>query len=727
MKRKATPPNNTQSPSTFAGLDVCDTAGLTLVHGARRPLYDDDVWDLTELANDARQATRSTRLWNFASITKTEWRYVAKDISLAFLAPRHVDVICLPLAFRTPRSPGTVFVYLKEWILWLNWLSDNAVGALGDVTDQHCDAYLEHRSWSIPRPGLPSRRLDPSSVKNYVKAVQAIAFYGGLFRHDRYAPDFVPWSGRPAARVAGYSPGRENTTQPVPDEVFRPLLANALYHVDVIGSHVADLAETVRTDPLRWNIALPQVDQVNSAVLASFLDVLDEYRLSRRPLPRLDPRYVQERLDRGWNAADPLLTVHIGRLLREAGFHTTFTGDAPEPLRALLEEALAEVGTGGLWARDAARVGHAVTGEMLPWTDPLGVTDVHRIVSYTLSSTLIVTAALTGMRHSELLEITTGARRVAEVAPGRLRYRVSSKLIKGAPLGGIDEEWVVVEEVYRAIGLAERLTGAKSGQPLFGAVALKPAVENFRRWCSEPFAQRLGLAVIPEGPVNGRMFRRTLARAIATRPNGLLAAKIHLKHLSVATTEGYAARPGGSQAHFRAEIEDEEHQHHLQLTTAAYQQYLAGVMPTGPGARDLIAAFRHIDDQLQTPTASPTVLDNERRIENLLRQRAKTLHVGVANFCWFTDPSKALCLRLAGTTQGDKPIIGMCDSSRCPQATHHQEHRPVWLESAQTVQTFLGNPRIPKLEKVRLQGEYDRSMRIVSALDKAASRPTEPS
>jgi hypothetical protein len=36
------------------------------------------------------------------------------------------------------------------------------------------------------------------------------------------------------------------------------------------------------------------------------------------------------------------------------------------------------------------------------------------------------------------------------------------------------------------------------------------------------------------------MLRRKLALSIAHRPGGLLAAKVALKHISVATTEGYA-------------------------------------------------------------------------------------------------------------------------------------------------------------------------------------------
>ncbi|KIU14484.1 hypothetical protein [Mycolicibacterium llatzerense] len=713
--------------SVFSGVDVCDTAGLRLVAGATRPRYDDDVWDLSGVADLSRQTKPFARNWDFSLIANVDWRFVAKDIALAFLAPADPHVICLPSAFRVPRNPATVFMYLKEWITWLNWLTSNGIQSLGAVTGEHCDAYLAHRSWSQPRQGSPARRLEPNTVKNFVKPVQAIAFYGMLFRHDRYAPTFIPWDGRPAYQVAGYSAHGENTTQPVPDVLLRPLLANALYHVDVIGPHVADLLAEVQADPLRWTQNLPWVQRFDGDLLASFEALVERYTASSVPLPQLDHRYIGERVARGWDANDPLLAVHIGRLLREIGVCTRLnvSTDVPHPVRSVLETALPTVGLAGVWARDAGLVGHAITGDAIPWTEPLGATEVYRAVSYTFSAATIVTAALTGMRHSELLEIPVGSVRLSEIVPGQFRYRIASKLIKGQPLGGVHDEWIVVEEVYRAITLAERLVSAQHAEPLFGGVSLSSLVDNFRQWCSDPLAQRLGLSEIPDGPVNGRMLRRTLAIAIATRPNGLLAAKIHLKHASVATTEGYAARPGGSQALFRAEIEQEEHNHHLELTKVAFEQYRAGTMPSGPGARELIAAFAHVDSQVQSTPVGAAVIDSERRIENLLRRRAKTLHVGLANFCWFTDPAKALCLRLAGVTDADRPIVGMCDSSRCPQATHHQEHRAVWLDSASTIKAFLGNPRVPKAEKPRLRAEYDRSMRVIDAIDQSAAVPAK--
>jgi hypothetical protein len=68
----------------------------------------------------------------------------------------------------------------------------------------------------------------------------------------------------------------------------------------------------------------------------------------------------------------------------------------------------------------------------------------------------------------------------------------------------------------------------------------------------------------------------------------------------------------------------------------------------------------------------------------------KTLHLGVTHYCWFTDASRALCLLLAGTPGTDKPLVGMCDSARCPLATHHIGHRPVWASSVENQKVFIG-------------------------------------
>jgi len=62
----------------------------------------------------------------------------------------------------------------------------------------------------------------------------------------------------------------------------------------------------------------------------------------------------------------------------------------------------------------------------------------------------------------------------------------------------------------------------------------------------------------------------------------------------------------------------------------------------------------------------------------------------------------------------------MCDSARCPQATHHASHRPVWAEHAENINSvFLGNPRLSKPEQARARAAFDRAQRVLTEFDTA--------
>ncbi len=66
----------------------------------------------------------------------------------------------------------------------------------------------------------------------------------------------------------------------------------------------------------------------------------------------------------------------------------------------------------------------------------------------------------------------------------------------------------------------------------------------------------------------------------------------------------------------------------------------------------------------------------------------------------------------------------MCDSARCPQATHHPRHRDVWAGTAASGTVFLGMlGRTRKTDQVRLLGEVDRAQRVVDAIDAAQADP----
>ncbi|CAG7642992.1 hypothetical protein E143388_08465 [Rhodococcus opacus] len=71
-------------------------------------------------------------------------------------------------------------------------------------------------------------------------------------------------------------------------------------------------------------------------------------------------------------------------------------------------------------------------------------------------------------------------------------------------------------------------------------------------------------------------------------------------------------------------------------------------------------------------------------------------------------------------------MIGMCDSARCPQATHHDVHRPVWAEHAERTKTFLGQlGKTRATERTRLQADHDRAVRVIADIDAATTTASE--
>ena len=664
--------------SVLAGADVCAAARFRLRPHGHAAMFDDDVWRFDDVDGLSVQMSKTswTRL-DFTAITDPRWRLAAKEYLFARLAPGHPEIALLPRAFRVPLTLATCAKRLAETIRWMNWLTAQHLPSLAEVTQDHCDRYLAERSLRKDAEGTVIGTMEPSGTRVAAAVITELACYGELLSADRYHDGFTPWNGRPSSQVAGMRPPAENKTPVVGRELIQPLLAAALYMTGTIGPRIVLLPPQVR-QRRREDAQLSET----AADPRRIEQVLRRHADTGEPLEAVRDVNVRARLSQGWSPGDPLLNVSFTALAREAG-----TGRIrPGPLaaaRPLIEHTLALVGTAKPWGRQAEQVPLADGPGTVPWTLPLDERDIRDLVGYAHTACLLLTAALTGMRESELMELRHGCRSITRHGDGMTRYRVNSKLIKGQPLGGTDEEWVVIEAVHDAIGLAEQLScfiGVPGGL-IFGPFSFEQRYPWFRSWVNGTAGQRLGLAPVPGDPVNLRMLRRTLAHELAYRPGGLLAAKIALKHVSVATTEGYAARPGGAQGKLLAEIAEDEADRNLQLVLAEFRNYQDGIMPAGPGARELTAFFAAVDKDLTGHDAeAPRVVASDQHVLNLLSKRAQVLHLATANYCWFTDPSRALCLKMAGTPAASEPLAGMCDSARCPQATHHPCHRPVWAE-----------------------------------------------
>ncbi|MET9454585.1 hypothetical protein ABZY05_05755 [Streptomyces canus] len=649
---------------------------------------------------------------------------VAKELSLSWLAVKDERVLALPRTRRVPRHPRTVWSRLYLLSFWFNWLRERRITTLAAVNQDHCDAFVKEYGVIRDETGAVIRPRAASMMRSLISGMQEISDYAELLS-DRYQVGFRPWGEQSPGQVSG-APTRPEIrikTSPLPDEVLAPLLGASLHLVEVLGSHIASMRRTLRAERTKWDTA-KRTRYLRMDEDFKLAKILDGYLQAGQPLPQLEPGHVTRRLNRGWHRDDPLLHVSFQHLVRPSG-HWDFSAPMFKRSRPMLEAAVSQVGHSFIWCRDAEVVPRADNGELIPWSLPLPSNRADALVRIALHACVIATSALTGMRSSELMELAVGCRVTTEEdATGLVRHRLVSKVVKGRAWGGERDEWVVIEEVARAVALAEELTEAAPGEALFGRFQNfdNGPVRWLRQWVDSPAGQRMGLAPIPDDQIHPRRLRRTLAVEMAARPGGLLATKVHFKHLSVVTSEGYAHQPGGAQAVFHHEWKNAEAAEKLNRTVEAFRQFQQGQLPVGPGADALLSTFRSVEDALEEHEPGPAKVVTDRQVELLLKQKATALHLSAANYCWFEDPAKALCLKIAGAKSAAAPLTGMCDSARCPQATHHPVHRPIWQAAADNSTVLLASPRIPATEKRRLRAEHDRSMRILEEIDKAAGK-----
>ena len=714
-------------PSPFNGVDVCREAGFQLPASTCRPIFEHDLWDFTDVVGLPVDMRLATRRFDFAAITHPQWRLVAKELVLAMLVPRHPAVALLPRAYRTPLHLRSCSGRLDETARFFGWLQRRGITTLTQIDTQTCESYLAFRRYVTDEAGTVVGEQSPAIRRAAAQVVVDLVDYRELFTADRVRADLRPWNGASASAVAEMPSGRtENKTPPVADEVLQPMLAAALHVVTVLGPHSVKLHQELGHADRTFAQKTTGLRQGAPTAADDIEKVVADYAATRTPLPMLEDHDIDQRIAAGWSPDDPLLPVATGVLARQAGYSQLWARWIPR-LRGPIRDAVALVGVEKVFARQAAEVPTIDGASTLPWTLPLHRIHADALIGIVRTAAIIVLAAVSGMRASELMELRIGCRRpIEEPVAGLHRFRIASKVVKGQPLGGTDDEWIVVEPVYQAAGLAEQMHDTPhDGALLFGRFAFTVRYTWFKNWVNSPAGQRHGLAAIPDGPANLRMLRRTLALELAYRPGGVLASKIHLKHVAIATTEGYASRPGGAQAELLSEVNKHEIDRNLDLVMAEFRNYQQGIRPAGPGARSLTEFFASIDTEITaTSAAAPKIQHNDRDILNLLTKRAKVLHLGAANYCWFTDPSRALCLKIAGTPTADCPLVGMCDSARCLQATHHPIHRPVWAEHADRTKVFIGQlGKTRTTERSRLRNDYDRALRVIAEID-AATAPT---
>ncbi|MDG9724257.1 hypothetical protein [Streptomyces sp. DH41] len=153
------------------------------VHGSGpHPHFDDAIWDFTGVIGMPRYLARYARILSFTEILNPQWRDLAKEFIFARLAPDHPAVRELAHAFRIPVQIATVHGRLTMLTGWLNWLTEQGVDNLTEVTQQHCAAYLELRKKVRDKHGVVIRDSSPGYRMHLVAVIQELGGLQGLPR-----------------------------------------------------------------------------------------------------------------------------------------------------------------------------------------------------------------------------------------------------------------------------------------------------------------------------------------------------------------------------------------------------------------------------------------------------------------------------------------------------------------------------------------------------------------
>lgn len=374
----------------------------------------------------------------------------------------------------------------------------------------------------------------------------------------------------------------------------------------------------------------------------------------------------------------------------------------------------------------------------LPWSGELHPeqVDAHRRVVST--ACLITVAYLTGMRADEVLGLRRGCCTPTVSTPGApaTGYQITGRTYKAAVAAGrslpegVDREhpWVAIKPVADAIAVTESL---HAGDLLFSDTLFKArvtgteldpggppsrrvheAIKHLVSWCNQRASDlERPHDVVPEdpdGPINLRRLRRTLAWFIYRRPGGRVALGLQYGHLHAATTDGY----GGRASTGLRDLFPMEEAFALSDTLHRAAEHLqAHPHVSGPAAARYRIAANEYRDRFQglaltTKQAAALMANPAMRVYDA---------PGQSLACCF-DPRKALCRRDITTTAGaaTTPDLTACDH-RCANIARTEEHITALRAELDPLQEEHDSPMTPEPLRHRIRAQIDRREAIVTA------------
>jgi hypothetical protein len=107
---------------------------------------------------------------------------------------------------------------------------------------------------------------------------------------------------------------------------------------------------------------------------------------------------------------------------------------------------------------------------------------------------------------------------------------------------------------------------------------------------------------------------------------------------------------------------------------------------------------------------------DERRIRDLLESKARMLHPGLLNDCFYSK-EEATCRDLAPDAPDEGPLFQVCNPSKCPNAMIRRKHLSRWKRAEQAVDARLAQcetvKKLPPLQREILVNEKNRITTIL--------------
>lgn len=600
------------------------------------PAFGDDVWDFSAILVRPSQAEKRA---NFSGIAEP-YRQLAREMLMVLAQPDHPAVIAAGITRRAkPASTATLVNVALTMSVISAWAIERGITSADRWQQSDADAMLDDFGSGDTPDGVART---PSTLRRYVSVLKHLREFGPVYSLP--ALTFMPWGARTAASVAGYRRPDANVTQPMPWEMWAPLVAAAAKVVRVFSEDIIGACEAFQ--------AIPKSARGGGDAAQR----LQQWLNAGNKIPLSTGVGLQASVKRG--------QVSVNLLCRMVGINSVSLRWAHKSHNAdairIMESAGTDPATsalGGVFT-PTVLVEHS-DGTESTWVSEIGPTEVGYLRCVLRAACWILIASLTGMRDSEIQGLRRGAVTERDGLPalGSIQFKGHDSEL------GQERGWWAPAPVLDAVRTLERLSSTDRlfarGEDDAGVYQQDRDISMFVEFINGDPAQRYGrgqgLGLDPidlssRVPINQQTLRRSFAVLAAQHPGAELGLGIQLGHAALRMTSGYAS----DSSQLAVGLFNDARRAAARDQAAAI---ITGAAPVSGKRAGELAVFR------------AQVVTDDTRADAIANSLADRYHVGTFNDCMFSAE------RAACGSDGPHLASQHCATSECANALFLTRHR----------------------------------------------------